>query len=166
MMRKILVLFLVLGMASAANATLITVDGQEGESFEVDVQTTITVVSEDASSWLGYIIVEEGGAGSLENAVVLDAAGDLGAAAAYTEAGWGTGFELSASMGPAGDPAIAAGSQFSFDYVGVVGDTATISVFADPEYTTPIASVNVTVVPEPMTVILLGLGGLFLRRRR
>jgi hypothetical protein len=139
MMRKILVLFLVLGMASAANATLITVDGQEGESFEVDVQTTITVVSEDASSWLGYIIVEEGGAGSLENAVILDAAGDLGAAAAYTEAGWGTGFEFSASMGPAGNPAIAAGSQFSFDYIGAVGDTATISVFADPEYTTPVA---------------------------
>ena len=165
-MRKILVLFLVLGLTSAANALIIEVDGQEGESFEVDFQTTITVVSEDASSWLGYIIVEEGGAGSLEKPVVLDAAGDIGAASAYTEAGWGTGFELSASMGPAGDPAIAAGSQFSFDYVGAVGDTATISVFADPEYTIPVASVNVTVVPEPMTVILLGLGGLFLRRRR
>ena len=165
-MKKMLVLFLVLGLTSAVNATLIKVDDQEGESFEVDLTTTITVVSEDASSWLGYIIVEEGGAGSLENAVILDAAGDLGAATAYTEAGWGTGFEFSASMGPAGDPAIAAGSQFSFDYIGAVGDTATISVFADPEYTTPVASVNVTVVPEPMTVILLGLGGLFLRRRR
>lgn len=165
-MRKMLVLILVLGLASAANAMLITVDDQEGESFEVDLTTTITVVSEDASSWLGYIIVEEGGAGSLENAVILNAAGDLGAAAAYTEAGWGTGFELSASMGPTADPAIAAGSQFSFDYVGAVGDTATISLFLDPEYTTPVASVTVTVVPEPMTVILLSLGGLFLRRRR
>ena len=165
-MRKLLVLFLILGMASAANATLITVDGQEGESFDVDVQATITVVSEDASSWLGYIIIEEGGAGSLENVAVLDAAGDLGAAAPYTEAGWGTGFELSASMGPGGDPPVAAGNQFSLDYIGAVGDTATISLFIDPEYTTPVASVNVTVVPEPMTVILLGLGGLFLRRRR
>ena len=165
-MRKLLVLFLVLGLASTANAMLITVDGQEGDSFEVDVQTTITVVSEDASSWLGYIIIEEGGAGSLENVDVLDPAGDLGAAAAYTEADWGAGFELSASMGPTGDPAIAAGSQFSFDYVGAVGDTATISFFVDPEYTTPVASVTVTVVPEPMTILLLSLGGLFLRRRR
>lgn len=165
-MRKLLVLFLVLGLTSAANALLITVDGQEGESFEVDLTTTITVVSEDASSWLGYIIVEEGGAGSLENTVILDAAGDIGAAAAYTELGWGTGYEISASMGPAGNPAIAAGSQFSFDYVGAVGDTATISLFVDPEYTTPVASVNVTVVPEPMTVLLLSLGALFLRRRR
>jgi len=166
MMRKLLVLILVLGLASAANAMLITVDDQEGESFEVDLTTTITVVSEDASSWLGYIIVEEGGAGSLENVVVLDAAGDLGAAEAYTEAGWGTGYQLSASMGPTGDPPIAAGSQFSLDYVGEVGDTATISLFLDPEYTTPVASVNLTVVPEPMTVLLLSLGALFLRRRR
>ena len=165
-MRKILVLFLVLGLASAANAMLITVDEQEGASFEVNIKSTITVVSEDASSWLGYLIIEEGGAGSLENVAILDAAGDIGVASAYTEAGWGTGFELSASMSPTGVPAVAAGSQFSFDYVGAVGDIATISLFTDPEYTTPAASVNVTVVPEPMTVILLSFGALFLRRRR
>jgi len=165
-MRKMLVLILVLGLASAANAMLITVDEQQGDAFEVDITSTITVVSEDASSWLGYIIVEEGGAGSLGNAVILDAAGNIAATTAYTEAGWGTGYELTAAMSPSGVPALAAGSQFSFDYVGTVGDTATISLFVDPEYTTPVASVNVTVVPEPMTVVLLGLGALFLRRRR
>ena len=164
-MRKILVLFLVLGMASAANATIIKVDDLEGESFEVDLQTTITVVSEDTSSWLGYIIIEEGGAGSLENVVVLDAAGDSASAGPYTEVGWGTGFELTAAATNE-NPPVAVGNQFSLDYIGEVGDTATISLFLDPEYTTPVASVNVTVVPEPMTVILLGLGGLFLRRRR
>ena len=42
-MRKLLVLILVLGLASAANAMLIKVDDQVGESFEVNVQTTITV---------------------------------------------------------------------------------------------------------------------------
>jgi hypothetical protein len=166
MMRKILVLFLVFVLSSAANAMLIKVDDLEGESFEVDQQTTITVVSEDASSWLGYIIIEEGGAGTLENPIILDTAGDLGAAAPYTEAGWGTGYELSASMSPMGDPPIAVGSQFSFDYIGAVGDTARISLFVDPEFTTPVASVNVTVVPEPMTILLLSFGGLFLRRRR
>ena len=165
-MRKLLVLFLVLGLASTANALLITVDGMEGESFEVGITSTITVVSDDASSWLGYTIVEEGGAGSLENPIILDAAGNSATATAYTEAGWGAGYELTAAMSPEGIPAIAAGSQFSFDYVGAVGDTATISLFVDPEFTTPVASVNVTVVPEPMTVLLLGLGALFLRRRR
>lgn len=165
-MRKILMLFLVLGLASAANAMLIKVDDLEGESFEVDLESTITVVSEDPSSWLGYLIIEEGGAGTLENPVILDAAGDTAAATEYTEAGWGTGYELTASMSPSGSPAIAAGNQFSFDYIGEVGDSATISLFVDPEYTTPVASVDLTVVPEPMTILLLGLGGLFLRRRR
>ena len=165
-MRKLLILFMVLGLASTANALLIKVDGLEGDSFEVDELTEITVVSEDTSSWLGYIIIEEGGTGLLENIAVLDAAGNLGAASPYTEAGWGTGYELTVSMGPAGDPPIAVGTQFSLDYAGVIGDTAMISLFVDPEYTTPVASVNVTVIPEPMTVILLGLGGLFLRRRR
>ncbi len=164
-MRKLLVLFLVLGLTSAANALLITVDEQEGDFFEVDITSTITVVSEDTSSWLGYLIIEEGGAGSLENVVILDAAGNSATATTYTEAGWGTGYELTASMSPEGIPAIAAGSQFSFDYVGTIGDTATISVFVD-DYTTLVASVNVTVVPEPMTVLLLSLGALFLRRRR
>jgi len=164
-MRKLLILFLVLGMASTANALLIKVDDLEGESFEVDTQATITVVSEDTSSWLGYIIIEEGGAGSLENVSILDAAGNKASAEPYTEASWGTGFELTAAS--TGDPPpVAAGTQFSLDYVGAVGDTATISLFVDPEYTTPVASVNVTVVPEPMTIILLGLGGLFLRKRR
>lgn len=156
---------MVLGLASTANALLIKVDGLEGESFEVDTQATITIVSEDTSGWLGYLIIEDGGAGSLENVAVLDAAGNKASAGPYTEIDWGAGFELTAAT--TGDPPpVAAGTQFSFDYVGAVGDTATISLFVDPEYTTPVATVNVTVVPEPMTVILLGLGGLFLRRRR
>jgi indole-3-glycerol phosphate synthase len=83
MMRKMLVFILVLGLASAANAFIITVDGQTGESFEVDVTATINVVSEDASSWLGYLIVEEGGAGSLENVSILDAAGNNASAGPY-----------------------------------------------------------------------------------
>jgi hypothetical protein len=165
MMRKLLILFFVLGLASTANALLINVDDLEGESFEVDTQATITVVSEDTSSWLGYIIIEEGGAGSLENVVILDAAGDSASAGPYTEVGWGAGFELTTAA-TTDNPPISVGTQFSLDYVGEVGDTATISLFVDPEYTTPVASVNVTVVPEPMTIILLGLGGLFLRRRR
>jgi len=170
MMRKLLVLALVLGIASAANAVLIQVDGSDpGPSIEIGegVTAVITVVSEDASSWLGYIIVEEGGTGALSNAVAQDAAGDLGAASAYTEAGWGAGYELTIAMSPGGAPAIAVGPQFTLDFTGgEVGQTATISLFVDPEFGTPVDSVTITIVPEPMTVILLGLGALLLRRRK
>ena len=47
-----------------------------------------------------------------------------------------------------------------------LGDTATISLFADPEYGIPVDSVAIVIIPEPMTVILLGRGGLFLRRHK
>ncbi len=169
-MRKFLVVALVLGIASAANAVLIYVDGSDpGGSIEIGEGLTpvISVVSEDGSSWLGYIIIEEGGTGALGNAVNLDAAGDMGAASPYEEAGWGSGYELTIAASPGGTPAVAVGPQFTLDYVGgVLGGTATIWLFVDPEYGTPADSVTITVVPEPMTVILLGLGGLLLRRRK
>ncbi len=169
-MKRLLLLMLVLGMTSGANGVLIQVDGQDpGQAIDLaeGVTSVISVVSEDTSSWLGYIIVGEGGTGALTNAVNLDAAGDKAAVLAYTEAGWGAGYELTVSMGQGGVPAIAVGPQFTINYSGgVLGDTATISLFVDPEYGVPADSVAITIIPEPMTVILLGLGGLFLRRRK
>jgi len=167
MMRKLLVLILVLGMASAANAVLISVNGQTGDAIQIDetaIPATIAVVGEDTSSWLGYIIVAEGGAGALGNAQVLAAAGDLGSANPYTEAGWGAGYELTIAASPTG--AISVGDLVKFDYTAALGDTATIALYVDPEYGIPAAAVAVEVVPEPMTIVLLGLGGLFLRRRK
>jgi hypothetical protein len=170
MMKRLLMMMLVLGMASVANAVLIQVDGQDpGQTVDVreGLTSVISVVSEGASSWLGYIIIEEGGTGALGDAARLDAAGDMGAVLPYTEAGWGVGYELTVSMNQGGVPAIAVGPQFTMNYSGgVLGDTATISLFLDPEYGVPADSVAITIVPEPMTVILLGLGGLFLRRRK
>ena len=169
-MKRLLMMMLVLGMASVANAVLIQVDGQDpGQTVDIaeGITSVISVVSEDTSGWLGYIIIEDGGTGALGNAARLDAAGDIGSVSAYTEAGWGVGYELTVAMGQGGVPAIAVGPQFTMNYSGgVLGDTATISLFLDPEYGVPAESVAITIVPEPMTVILLGFGGLFLRRRK
>lgn len=134
----------------------------EGEwPLPPDTPATITVISEDTRSWLGYIIVEEGGSGELSNPVVLDAAGDQASAIAYTEAGWGAGFEIIQD----GFPAAVPGPQFSFDYSysGDLADDTTISLYISPYCEVPVTQL---IIPEPMTVVLLGLGSLFLRRRK
>jgi len=169
MMKRLVALMLVLCLASAAHAVFLQVDGVPATNAEINegVISTITIVSTDASSWLGYIIVEEGGAGVLSDVLVLPAAGNLGAAEPYTEAGWGTGYMLTTATSPAGNPPISSGPQFNLNYSGgLQGQTATISLFLDPEYTTPVASVNVSIIPEPVTIALLGLGALFLRKRK
>ena len=166
-MKKLLVFVLVLGFASAANAVLIQVDGVGGETVsDVQQNATITVVSEDSMNWLGYLIIEEGGKGTLSNPAATALAGDpaLSGATPYTETGWGTGYELTVAAS-ASFP-VGTGTQFSFDYGGMLGDTARISLFVDPEFVVPAASVALNVIPEPMTIVFLGLGVLFLRRRK
>ena len=168
-MKRLLALMLILVITSSANAVFIQIDGVSGESAEVaeGATSTITIVSENESSWLGYLIIEAGGTGTLSNAVILDAAGNIASAESYTEVDWGDGYELTVAMSPGGDPAIATGTQFSFDFSGgVLGETAQISLFLDPDYTNPVSSVMVSVIPEPITMVLLGFGAMFLRRRR
>ena len=168
-MKRLVALLLVFGLASTANAVMIQVDGVSAADVEIAEGATslITVVGEDTSSWLGYIIVEESGVGALTNVEILPAAGDLAAAEPYTEAGWGAGYMLTAAESPGSSTPISTGSQFNVNYSGgTMGETATISLFLDPEYTVPAASVNVSIVPEPMTIALLSLGALFLRKRK
>jgi hypothetical protein len=166
MMRKFFVLILVFGISAAANAVIIEVDGQTADAVNIGETATITVVSEDASSWLGYILVEPGSPGALSDITALDAAGDLASFVPYS-ADDGIGYELTVAMTSGGEPAIAVGSQFTMTFSGALLDeTSTISLYAGPDYTIPTTSVAVTVVPEPITILLLGLGGLFLRRRR
>jgi len=168
-MKRVLAFMLVLAITSSANAVFIQIDGVSGESAEVaeGYTSVITIVSENDSSWLGYLVIEAGGTGSLSNAVILDSAGNMATAETYTEAGWGDGYSLIVAMSPGGDPAVSAGTQFSFDFSGgALGETAQISLFQDPDYLNPISSVMVSVIPEPITIALLGFGALFIRRRK
>jgi hypothetical protein len=169
MMKRLVALLLVFGLASTANAVMLQVDGASAAYIAIEEGATslITIVGEDASSWLGYIVVEQGGSGVLSDVAVLPAAGDLAAAEPYTEAGWGAGYMLTAAESPGSSTPISTGSQFNVNYTGgTLGETAKISLYLDPEYTTPVASINVSIIPEPMTIALLSLGALFLRKRK
>ncbi|MBN2591570.1 MAG: PEP-CTERM sorting domain-containing protein [Sedimentisphaerales bacterium] len=167
MMKRLLALTLALCFISSANATYLQIDGLSSDTYNLLEGSTVTIsiISEDNSSWLGYLIVPDGKPGVLSNPTIWDAAGNLGSAIPYTEVDWGTGYELTAAANIEGVPALEAGQQFTFDFSGgFVGQTTQLLLFADPEYSIPLDAISITIVPEPITIALLGLGAILLRR--
>ncbi|MFA5422467.1 MAG: PEP-CTERM sorting domain-containing protein [Phycisphaerae bacterium] len=162
-MKKVLVMLMVIGMVSAASATLFT------DGLSADLSGGVLTVTADqdavdnhpgAAGWaMGY---DAPGEFVIGTEVVYDAMGDLGAVLQW--AGYEHGIDLATGWsGTAGYPEVEAGAWFSIDYTGAVGDVIDIYDYA-VSAVTPIGSVTVT--PEPMTIALLGLGGLLLRRRK
>jgi hypothetical protein len=167
-MKKLLVLALVLALTSMASAVL-TQNPGGGGTYLLEVGQTLTIeISESTGNQAGmlvYAIVEDGGDGALSNGIATSNAGELGAVNDYSYAGWGVGYEL-ASGSTTGQ--VQAGIQWTVDYYGAnVGDIAVISIWdGGGSFEVADDSITVEVVPEPMTIALLGLGGLFLRRRK
>jgi hypothetical protein len=170
-MKKLLALMLVLCLASVASAT-ISMDVSGTVDIVIGNTLTVTVSSSDSNPWNGYIIIQEGGDGALSNGVVLDT-GNLSDTQPYSEDDWGIGYSMVAGTTDVINFPVVVGDQFSYDYdtTGMnYGDTAILSLWDDGVGYEPdqdeqgIALLNV--IPEPMTIALLGLGGLLLRRRK
>ena len=96
-----LVLISIGGMASVANATLLLyVDGEpagRGVAREIFSSSTIAVYSDDATSWAGYIILDDyviSEQGFLTNPVTMPAAGSAGDIEPYTIDGVGSGYKV------------------------------------------------------------------------
>ena len=77
-MKRVLALILVLGLASSANALYLEIDGTSTDTFDLSQGSTasISIISEDNSSWLGYIVVPDGSVGMLSNPSIFDDAGN------------------------------------------------------------------------------------------
>lgn len=207
-MKKLLVLALVLGLASAANAMELSIGGQTDGPGNVTTkelyicQEIIIDVYGDADvDYLGYIIINSAVIGPGSGAggewgddlgppwgnpevpeeqcweyyyqhdgypIVYEGAGDVGTlalAARYEEDDWGFGYEIQANSATS----VPGGLQFEFLYhcCGPESEYVTITLWEAPNYTTPADTIVIhQYIPEPMTVALLGLGGLFLLRRR
>ena len=162
-MRKLLILVLVLGMASMASATISFVTN----SATVGTGGSVTVsVSSDAddTAWSGYIGYSPGIA-SLTAVSSLTAAGTE---RAVTDPGYAGYFKLLAADGSDPFTSVDSGVQFTGNLAaGLSTGTYTINLWGASWTAGPLADTfTLTVVPEPITLALLGLGGLFLRRRK
>ena len=193
-MKKLLILMLVLGMASLANAT-VTYQYRDAAGttpisvVNVSISTNFTVVVSglaadmgltggvyDNNDWFnpgglvdftGYAIVPNSGTGSLDG--TSPRAGNL---ANITHFGTMDGYTFTIDdledADATNDPE--SGDFFVFDLSVLGGATSgsfTIDILDSGNNDIgDVGGGTMDIVPEPMTIALLGLGGLLLRRRK
>jgi hypothetical protein len=173
-MKKMLTLVLVLAVASLANAAMtLTISGAPaimapGETATLRI-TASGFTQGDGISW-GLLcdpangIISGGTAAALPNATMVQ-----------TDPEWQTYYPQAGINGlidtfETSDTYTCAGGDYIFDitFTAVAGPFAVIQLVTtnDFENFPVVDSASVQIVPEPITMSLLGLGGLFLRRKK
>lgn len=181
-MKKLLVLMLVLSMVTVASATI------SWDLRKADGTTSITAV--DVSESINFTLVLTGLAADLSpdpyrvgiyedgyvyggglvdfvSGTLHAAAGDLGYLSALDTTY--DGFGLAAGQLGGGPPNAADGDWVTLSAKVMGGATSGSAKIKLEESTSPyglIGYVEFDIIPEPVTIALLGLGGLFLRRRK
>lgn len=167
-MKKVLVLMLVLGFASMATAAIVlTVDGEIAESSSIYLAPSdyamIGLYNDGSVPFTyGYLSVEPGGFGSWTGFGEMHSPPAVPGAYAYYfgySPGWGDSWIIVADYGV---NEIGILGEFEFHMEGP-GST-TISYF--DLYTYEVSTLVIHEIPEPATMLILGLGGLMLRRKQ
>jgi hypothetical protein len=161
MKKKLLILTLVLGLTSMASATTITWS-TSAITIDVDEVAVVQIASDDSGQYGKWVGASDPTA-FIADVTAVAALAAAGGDAAYTEnyLGYDGWWYLEAK--DATSPfTVASGDQWNISIKGI--STGTWQFIADDTGTKDY--LDVTVVPEPMTIALLGLGGLFLRRRK
>jgi len=182
-MKKFILLTIVLALVSSASATLTwKVDGGDASAYVAVASDTVTLSLVDTGAATAITIgtFSDGGAGGLMAVpATLNVKFTQGITTGYvgTDLGYDAG-TIAVITGAYDAPNTATGTLVSFSYtlpsvlpssdiIFTAGDITDYGYVSSVSYTTGSASIpgmEIT-IPEPMTIALLGLGGLFLRRK-
>ncbi len=159
-MKKVLVLMLVLGIASLANATTLLTWSADSVLMNVGGSVTVQLVASDNQPydpmWVG---VDASLVAEITSITKLAAASD---GVVVDETGSYPGWWTVEAFTNGSVNLVLAGDQFDVAISGLALGTYVIG--SDAYGTSDLLTINV--VPEPATMALLGLGGLLLRRRK
>ena len=170
-MKKLLVLMLVLGLATAANATLtLVVDGAEaGSEITLDPSDTIWIgVDQDIEqNFAAYVIMGTTPDGAWTGGSAVYSPPALAEVLGWTYYGTAVDPSMDAWFGDFTLPGIEQGGPGVFGAVEFhcEGEGDVIITLYDEGFS-PVDTLTIHQTPEPITIALLGLGGLFLRRRK
>ena len=163
-MKKLLVLMLVLGMTSLAGAAITLVGPTtlaEGDTVSIGIHNG------DGLDYLSYMTISLRSAGgfSMSMPQLTSLAGDASGVGAPYDLGDTREIEVTLAQYEGSSDI---GVQFTWDLTCLLdGVTVTVDLWDDNiGYVTPADTLTITQIPEPMTIALLGLGGLFMLRRR
>ena len=166
-MNKFLSLILVLGMAAGANAAIqLSINGAPApDTYTMNVSDVIVidVMSDNALPYGAWLVLEDKSLGEWASDMTITPAAGPDAYAINWDADYPGWWELSAaSFNP--DNPVVPGVHFLIDFHCLGAGDVDITLRAYDE--SVVDRVTITQVPEPITLALLGVGGLFLRRRK